>query len=262
MSSTPPLSYSWAVLSDPGLRRTSNEDCHSVRPDVGLYMVADGMGGHVAGEVASRIAVEAIEAFTEETAGADKNRTWPFPFDPSISLEANRLKAAFRLANRRIAGAISESQDLRGMATTASALLIGPANACVAHVGDSRVYVLRDGALQQITHDHSWVEEQVRAGTMSATAARQHPWRNVVTRALSGGEDPEVDVTELHLQPGERVLLCSDGLFGVVTDQQIADILNDHAATLEDICKRLIAAANDAGGPDNITALVLQVDVP
>ncbi|HEX2453266.1 MAG TPA: Stp1/IreP family PP2C-type Ser/Thr phosphatase [Vicinamibacterales bacterium] len=262
MSSTPPLSYSWAVLSDPGLRRTSNEDCHSVRPDVGLYMVADGMGGHVAGEVASRIAVEAIEAFTEETAGADKNRTWPFPFEPSISLEANRLKAAFRLANRRIAGAISESQDLRGMATTASALLIGPLNACVAHVGDSRVYVLREGALQQITHDHSWVEEQVRAGTMSATAARQHPWRNVVTRALSGGEDPEVDVTELHLQPGERVLLCSDGLFGVVTDQQIANILNDHSATLEDICKRLIDAANDAGGPDNITALVLQVDVP
>jgi serine/threonine protein phosphatase PrpC len=262
MSSTPPLSYSWAVLSDPGLRRTSNEDCHSVRPDVGLYMVADGMGGHVAGEVASRIAVEAIEAFTEETAGADKNRTWPFPFEPSISLEANRLKAAFRLANRRIAGAISESQDLRGRATTASALLIGPLNACVAHVGDSRVYVLREGALQQITHDHSWVEEQVRAGTMSATAARQHPWRNVVTRALSGGEDPEVDVTELHLQPGERVLLCSDGLFGVVTDQQIANILNDHSATLEDICKRLIDAANDAGGPDNITALVLQVDVP
>jgi PPM family protein phosphatase len=262
MSSTPPLSYSWAVLSDPGLRRTSNEDCHSVRPDVGLYLVADGMGGHVAGEVASRIAVEAIEAFTEETAGADKNRTWPFPFEPSISLEANRLKAAFRLANRRIAGAISESQDLRGMATTASALLIGPTNACVAHVGDSRVYVLREGALHQITHDHSWVEEQVRAGTMSATAARQHPWRNVVTRALSGGEDPEVDVTEVRLQPGERVLLCSDGLFGVVTDQQIANILNDHSAPLEEICKRLIAAANDAGGPDNITALVLQVDVP
>ena len=262
MSSTPPLSYSWAVLSDPGLRRTSNEDCYSVRPDVGLYMVADGMGGHVAGEVASRIAVEAIEAFTEETAGADKNRTWPFPFEPSISLEANRLKAAFRLANRRIAGAISESQDLRGMATTASALLIGPTNACVAHVGDSRVYVLKEGALQQITHDHSWVEEQVRAGTMSATAARQHPWRNVVTRALSGGEDPEVDVTEVHLEAGERVLLCSDGLFAVVPDQQIANILSDPKAKLEEICKGLIDAANAAGGPDNITALVLQVDVP
>src|SRR6476661_10468446 len=98
-------SLSWAVSSDPGLRRTSNEDSYSSRPDLGLYVVADGMGGHVAGEVASRVAVEAIEIFTQETAGADKNRTWPFPFEPSISLEANRLKAAFRLANRRIAGA-------------------------------------------------------------------------------------------------------------------------------------------------------------
>ena len=124
MAATGP-SFSWAVISDPGLRRTSNEDCHTVRPDVGLFVVADGMGGHVAGEVASRIAVEAIEAFTEETAGADRNRTWPFPFDPTISLEANRLKTAFRLANRRIAAAVADSQDLRGMATTASAILCG-----------------------------------------------------------------------------------------------------------------------------------------
>lgn len=255
------LSLSWAVLSDPGLRRTSNEDCHTVRPDIGLFGVADGMGGHVAGEVASRVAVEAIEAFTEETAGADRNRTWPFPFDPGVSLEANRLRAAFRLANRKIAAAIADSQDLRGMATTASALLCGPKSACVAHVGDSRVYVLHaDGRLRQITHDHSWVEEQVRAGTLSASAARQHPWRNVVTRALSGGEDPEVDVTDIETKPGDRFLLCSDGLFTVVNDQQIAEILGDRRLTLEQICTRLVEAANAGGGPDNITALVLQCD--
>jgi serine/threonine protein phosphatase PrpC len=255
------LTMSWAVVSDPGLRRTSNEDCHTVRPDIGLFGVADGMGGHVAGEVASRVAVEAIEAFTEETAGADRNRTWPFPFDPTISLEANRLKAAFRLANRKIAAAIADSQDLRGMATTASAILCGPKGACVAHVGDSRVYVLRaDDGLTQITHDHSWVEEQVRAGTLTASAARQHPWRNVVTRALSGGEDPEVDVTEIDPKPGDRYLLCSDGLFGVVSDPQIAAILGDRNLTLEQICQRLVEAANAAGGPDNITALVLQCD--
>ena len=174
MTQTPLLSFTWAVVSDPGLRRTSNEDSYRVRPDVGLFIVADGMGGHVAGEVASRIAVEASEAFIEETAGADKNRTWPFPFEPSISLEANRLKAAFRLANRRIAAAIADEQDLRGMATTASAVLAGTRTACVAHVGDSRVYVLRGTTLSQLTHDHSWVEEQVRAGTMSPSAARQH----------------------------------------------------------------------------------------
>ena len=254
-------SLSWAVSSDPGLRRTSNEDSYSTRPDVGLFVVADGMGGHVAGEIASRVAVEAIEAFIEETAGADKNRTWPFPFDPSISLEANRLKAAFRLANRKIAAAIADAQELRGMATTASAVLFGVHRASVAHVGDSRVYVLRDGKLEQITADHSWVEEQVRAGTMSRTAARQHPWRNVVTRALSGGEDPEVDVTEIAPARGERFLLCSDGLFGVVPDAQIADLLGQPIA-LDAICQRLVTAANEGGGPDNITAVILQIDVP
>jgi protein phosphatase len=225
--------------------------------------VADGMGGHVAGEVASRIAVEAIEAFIEETAGADKNRTWPFPFEPSLSLDANRLKAAFRLANRRIASAIHDSHDLRGMATTASAILLGAdGRACVGHVGDSRVYVLDASGLRQITHDHSWVEEQVRAGTLSASAARQHPWRNVVTRALSGGDDPEVDVTEVTPVPGERYLLCSDGLFTVVTDERIAEILGDRSATLAAICQQMVDTANEAGGPDNITTLVLQIDVP
>ncbi len=258
---TPAHSLSWAVSTDPGLRRTSNEDSYATRADVGLFVVADGMGGHVAGEVASRVAVEAIEAFVEETAVVDKNRTWPFPFDPSLSLEANRLKAAFRLANRRIASAIADSQDLRGMATTASAVLIGKASASVGHVGDSRVYVLKDGALSQITNDHSWVEEQVRAGTLTPTAARQHPWRNVVTRALSGGEDPEVDVVEVVPEPGERYLLCSDGLFGVVPDDRIAAILGQAGVPLESICRGLIDAANEAGGPDNITALVLAIDV-
>jgi protein phosphatase len=253
-------SLTWAVRSDPGLKRTSNEDSYSTRPDVGLFVVADGMGGHVAGEVASRVAVEAIEAFIQETAGADKNRTWPFPFDPTVSLEANRLRAAFRLANRKIASAIADSQDLRGMATTASAVLLGPQGASVAHVGDSRVYVLRGDRLEQITHDHSWVEEQVRAGTLTPTAARQHPWRNVVTRALSGGDDPEVDVTEVAPRPGERYLLCSDGLFTVVPDNRITELLADRKESLEAIAGALVAAANEAGGPDNITALILQID--
>ncbi len=255
-------SLSWAVRSDPGLRRTSNEDSYSTRPDIGLFVVADGMGGHVAGEVASRVAVEAIEAFIKETAGADKNRTWPFPFDPALSLEANRLRAAFRLANRHIASAIADSVDLRGMATTASAILFGARHACVAHVGDSRVYVLRDGTLHQITADHSWVEEQVRAGTLTPSAARQHPWRNVVTRALSGGEDPEVDVTEVNPLPGERYLLCSDGLFTVLGDERIAEILRRPDGDLQAACGQLIDAANQGGGPDNITTLVLDINAP
>jgi PPM family protein phosphatase len=258
---TPANPLSWAVRTDAGLRRTSNEDSHSTRPDLGLFIVADGMGGHVAGEVASRVAVESISAFIEETASADPNRTWPFPFDPELSFEANRLKAAFRLANARIASAIANSQDLRGMATTASGLLVRPASSCVAHIGDSRVYVLRNDTLLQITDDHSWVEEQVRAGVLTPDAARQHPWRNVVTRALSGAEDPDIDVVEITPKPGERYLLCSDGLFGVVDDAEIAKILREKKLSLDEICGRLIDAANEAGGPDNITALVLEVDV-
>ena len=258
----PALPLSWAVRTDAGLRRSSNEDSHVARPDIGLFLVADGMGGHAAGEVASRVVVESVAAFIEETAGADSNRTWPFPFEPALSLEANRLKAAFRLANRRLAAAIADSNDLRGMATTASAILHGLKHSCVAHIGDSRVYVLRGDNLTQITDDHSWVEEQVRAGTLTAEAARQHPWRNVVTRALSGGDDPEIDVVEITPAAGERYLLCSDGLFGVVADPLLAEILADRAASLDEICGRLIDAANAAGGPDNITAMILQVDVP
>jgi serine/threonine protein phosphatase PrpC len=253
---------SWAIRTDPGLRRGTNEDSSCTRGDLGLFIVADGMGGHAAGEVASHLAVETIQTFIAETAGADKNRTWPFPFEPSISLEGNRLKAAFRLANRQIAKATADSADLRGMATTASAFLAGTRTACVGHIGDSRIYVLRNGTLAQVTDDHSWVEEQVRAGTMTATAARQHPWRNVVTRALSGGGDPEIDTVELTPTPGERFLLCSDGLSGVVPHDAIARMLGDAGASLDDICAHLIAAANEGGGPDNITALVLEVDAP
>jgi PPM family protein phosphatase len=256
------MRLTWAVSTDPGLRRSSNEDSYSARPDLGLFLVADGMGGHVAGEVASRIAAEAIQTFIAETAGADKNRTWPYPFEPLLSLEANRLKAAFRLANRQIANAISDSADLRGMATTASAFLAGERHAAVGHVGDSRVYVLRGSTLVQLTNDHSWVEEQVRAGTMTPTAARQHPWRNVVTRALAGGDDPEVDVVELTPSAGERFLVCSDGLFGVVPNDVIAEVLSSRDRALQDICTELVAAANEEGGPDNITTLVLQVDAP
>src|SRR6476620_7257545 len=231
------MKVSWAVRTDPGLRRSSNEDSFCTRPDLGLYVVADGMGGHVAGEVASRVAIETIETFIAETAGADKNRTWPFPFEPAISLEGNRLKAALRLANRQIANAMADSADLRGMATTASAVLAGAHSACIAHVGDSRIYALDKvgGTLRQITDDHSWVEEQVRAGTMTAAAARQHPWRNVVTRALSGGTDPEIDTVELSPKPGERFLLCSDGLSGVVPHETIAAILAG-AQALDTIC--------------------------
>jgi len=253
------MKLSWAVRTDPGLRRSSNEDFYCTRPDLGLFVVADGMGGHVAGEVASRVAVETIQTFIAETAGAYKNRTWPFPFEPAISLEGNRLKAAFRLANRKLGNEMADKADLRGMATTASAVLAGRDSACLAHVGDSRIYAMRNGSLKQLTHDHSWVEEQVRAGTMTEAAARQHPWRNVVTRALSGGTDPDIDTIEIAPAPGERLLLCSDGLSGVVSREAIEGVLGDRALSLDQICEQLVAAANEGGGPDNVTALVIEI---
>jgi protein phosphatase len=253
------MPISWAALSHPGRRRPSNEDTYCAREDLGLFVVADGMGGHAAGEVASRVAVEAVAAFVQESADAKGDQSWPFPFDPRISVDANRLKCAFRLANRRIAEETATTEVLRGMATTASALLVSHSHATVAHVGDSRVYLLRGGILDQVTRDHSWVGEQVRAGTMTTNDARHHPWRNVVTRALSGGDDPEADVADVVLEDGDRWLLCSDGLSSVVTDDRIREILAA-AAPLEALCQRLVDEANQAGGPDNITTLLLQVD--
>jgi len=249
----------WAAKSDPGVRRPTNEDSFITRPDLGLFMVADGMGGHVAGEVASRIVVQAIEAYIADTVHADAQSTWPLPFDPDLGVDGNRLKGAFHLANERLAQEVAGSQDLRGMATTASAMLMNEEHVVLAHVGDSRIYRWRAGEMERQTVDHSWVEEQVRAGLLSANEARQHPWRNVVTRALSGGDEPQVDVQALEVKSNDRVLLCSDGLSSVVTDARIAAILAEHPDP-EEACTALVAEANAAGGPDNVTTLVVNID--
>jgi protein phosphatase len=218
------------------------------------------MGGHAAGEVASRLAVEVIEGFINDTRDADVNTTWPFPYDPQFNLGGNRLKAAFRLANRRIGTAMEADEALRGMATTAAAILFGKDGPVIAHVGDSRIYRFRGGRLEQVTQDHSWVGEQVRAGVMTETDARRHPWRNVVTRALSGGDDPEVEVAEIDIRQGDRLLICSDGLSSVVSMDKLEAIFKK-GESLEKTCQLFIDAANQAGGPDNITVAALQVDV-
>jgi serine/threonine protein phosphatase PrpC len=154
---------------------------------------------------------------------------------------------------------MQEDESLRTMATTAAALLINKGTPVVAHVGDSRLYRWRSGTLVQITQDHSWVTEQVRAGVLTETDAKSHPWRHVVTRALSGGEDPDIEITDVEIKPGDRLLICSDGLSGVVPLDRISEILGKKDP-LEDTCRALIDAANQAGGPDNITVAVLQVE--
>jgi protein phosphatase len=260
------LRISSAVASHPGLRREENEDSFSTRDDLALFRVADGLGGHAAGEIASRLAVDTIVAFISDTRDADINRTWPFPYDHTLSLDGNRLKAAFRLANRKLGSAVDANDTLRGMATTAAAVLFGHGGPgshggpTVAHVGDSRVYLWREGSMRQVTQDHSWVSEQVRAGVMTEKDARRHPWRNVVTRALAGGDDPEVDVADVEVRAGDRLILCSDGLHGVVLPDQLETIVK-RGKSLSETCQALVDAANAAGGPDNITVVLLQVDV-
>jgi protein phosphatase len=259
-----------AASTDPGLRRESNEDSFSLRPTLGLFVVADGMGGHAAGEVASHVAVDVIEAYVEHTAGQSEQATWPFGYNPSLGLDGNRLSSALRLANRQIQQRAADDPALHGMATTAVALLVaqppsasGDARilpALVAHVGDSRAYMWRQGRLEQITRDHSWVEEQIAAGVMTDEDARRHPWRNLVTRALAGAEDPDVEITPVALEPGDRILLCSDGLSTPVPDSAITAVLTraDHGDPGA-LCTALIEAANAAGGPDNITVVVVDV---
>jgi len=141
----------------------------------------------------------------------------------------------------------------------AVAVLLNPLGATAAHVGDSRAYRLRGGVLSGLTEDHSWVNEQVRAGLMTDADARRHPWRNVVTRAITGGDDPQPELALLQMVTGDRILLCSDGLSSVVTNEQIASMLSADR-TLDQICATLIASANDAGGPDNITVVLIQVE--
>lgn len=240
------------------MRREGNEDAYSVREDLGLYLVADGMGGHAAGEVASKLAAETIEGVIRDTRTADVNSTWPGPFDIALSINGNRLKTAFHMANRRLTAAMENDEQLRGMATTIAAVLVAGAKATVGHVGDSRVYRLRGGELTPLTEDHSWVNEQVRAGRLTDTDARRHPWRNVVTRAITGGDDPSPDIQEIELVAGDRILICSDGLSSVVPNDQIHSLIKPGASP-EAVSASLIDAANDAGGPDNITVVIIDI---
>jgi protein phosphatase len=245
--------------SDVGRKRKGNEDAHFLNPDLGLYVVADGMGGHAAGEVASRIAVDAINEFVSLTSG-NEEITWPFGLDDSISYDGNRLKTAIRHANRRVLEAMRESAEYEGMATTVAAVLVDGEVANLAHVGDSRIYVWRGGEIDLLTSDHSWVNEQIQSGVISPEQARSHPLRNVVTRALGGRPDLPVDVQSRSMEPGDMLLLCSDGLTTMVPDVDIARILGEPEKDLARAVQSLVDAANEKGGEDNITVILLSFE--
>src|SRR5262245_25373599 len=251
------MKISYHALSDVGRKRKGNEDSLFVNPEQNLFVVADGMGGHAAGEVASRVAVESINEFVCMTSG-DEEITWPFGLDENMSYDGNRLKTSVRYANNKVLAATKESAEYEGMATTVVAVLIDGVTANLAHVGDSRIYLYRGDQLTQLTSDHSWVNEQLQGGMLTAEQARSHPLRNVVTRALGGRPDLDVEMQVHDALPGDTLLMCSDGLTTMVPDPDIQRILGDGGGEVERCAKTLVDVANKNGGEDNITVVLLR----
>ncbi len=244
-----PPAFAVASGSDVGRHRSSNQD--SVWPAPGsrailvdqpaLLIVADGMGGTTGGEVASREAVATVTAALGTAEGAT----------------AERIEAGIRAASERLRELAQADPQLSGMGTTFVLALIEGQQATVANVGDSRCYLVRGGRARQVTQDHSLVAERVRAGLLTPEQAARHPQRNIITRSLGPKPAPAVDIFEERLEPGDLLVLCSDGLFGVVRDEEIADAVSreEPAAAVD----RLIALANSRGGPDNISVVVAKV---
>ena len=229
---------SWGARSDVGLVRGHNEDSFLLRTP--LFVVSDGMGGHAAGEVASSIAVETIGEQAPGTA------------DDVL------LGAAVEAANASVIEAAEQGIGKPGMGCTATAVLIEKNKMAVAHVGDSRAYVLRNGTLVRITHDHSYVEELVDAGQITADEARTHPSRSIITRALGSDPDMYADHFSLEVNDGDRIILCSDGLSSMISDAEI-ESLAVSSATPQQAADNLVSAALTAGGADNVTVVVVDV---
>jgi len=262
-------------MSDVGRARAHNEDCFEIDPELRLYLVADGMGGHRFGEVAARVAVESIREFVAATAGSDD--TWPFVYDTRFQRHSNLLRHAVGQAHHEVLHAIRHDRRLYGMGTTVVGVYLDGDVAAIAHVGDSRAYLLRGGRLELLTQDHTWVNEQVVAGHLSERQARAHPLKNVVTRALGGEREVRVDVREVQVAPGDLYLLCSDGLTTMLDDREIAELARRAAGDgaggreaseeagepssdrLETLCRALVERANSRGGHDNVTVVAVEV---
>jgi len=243
-------------LTDVGRQRQHNEDTFLVQPDAQLFLVADGMGGHAAGEIASKIAAETISEFIITT--KEDDGTWPHAYDERYRRSTNRLMTALRLANTRVLEAMRKDARLRGMGTTVVASLIDGDLASIAHVGDSRAYLIRGGQMSRITNDHSWVFEQVQAGMLTEAEAEKHPLRNVITRALGGALTVNPEASEYQVRESDTILLCSDGLTGMVPEDEILRIVTENE-NVQEACRALIDFANARGGYDNVTAILIKV---
>lgn len=246
-------------FTHPGRQREENEDALGLFVEERLFVVADGMGGRTSGDVAAHLTVDELARFFREQR-ANPRAPWPFELDKSTSLGANLLRVGLKVANQRIREAAAEDPSRHRMGATAAAIAIGETQIVAANVGDVRVYRLRGGALARMTRDHSVLEEMRAARPdMSPEQLATVAHRNVVTRALGTKEDVEPSVHADGLEPGDVYLMCSDGLWGSVADAQIEAMLCAHTE-LESACQALIDAANEAGGPDNVTALLALVE--
>jgi len=245
-------------LTDTGMVRDHNEDCFLIVPESGIAILADGMGGHLAGEVASAMAVDQVIHYLLQ-AFARRRKDTPSSFD-GRSFEAGALVEAIKAANGAIHAASAAKPEQAGMGTTIVAVTFNDRRLTVAHVGDSRLYRYRYGMLSPVTEDHSMVQELLRRGLITAEEARTSVNRNLVTRAL--GVDPavDVDVNEETFEDGDIYLLCSDGLNDVLTDEEIAAKLTESGGDLAAAARQMIADVNARGGPDNVSIVLIRTD--
>jgi PPM family protein phosphatase len=245
------------ALTDPGLVRKGNEDGFICNEQLGLFVVADGMGGHSAGEVASRLAIETVDGFIRRS-HEDADFSWPYGIDQQLALGGNRLRTAIHLANRRVFRAAESNDDYSGMGTTLTGLLIDGGTAAFGHVGDSRLYMLAGDGFRQLTRDDTWVAT-ILANDRSLTPAdvARHPMRHVLTNVLGAREQVDVQLGEFRLLPGSLVLLCSDGLYGMLGEDGVETMLRA-GGPLDEIGKRLVRAALDGGGHDNVTVVLVR----
>ena len=240
-----------------GQVRETNEDTLLIDLDLGLFLVADGMGGHVAGEVAARLAADTIRSFVARSQEGGKC-TWPFGIDPDFSFAANRLRTAVRLANRRVFRASESRDEYTGMGSTVVAALIEGDQLAFAGVGDSRIYAYTDASLTRLTSDDSWVATVLAHDPeVDPASLATHPMRHVLTNALGARDETEAEIGERTLADGEVLLLCSDGLYGGLDNATLADIMGSGAEVAVAV-QRLLDAALERGGKDNITALLLK----
>jgi len=252
----PVMRYVAAAKTDVGRKRHGNEDSFCLAEDLGLYVVADGMGGHAAGEVASRLAVETIRETMGRYLGG-RPTTMAGSTAPAGSREANFLLSSIRKANRAIFDTANGRSECAGMGTTVAAALTQGDRFLLAHVGDSRIYRIRGGAIEQVSRDHSLVQQQVDLGLLSEAEAHRSQYRHMITRALGHKESVEIELTEQPAQVGDVLLLCSDGLSDLLDKDEILAAVGEHPTDLIKACGALVDRANRKGGDDNITVLMI-----